>query len=88
MSLHNDIMNISANTVNASLAGYTDDEFKAYKYGHRDARHEAAEMALEQGERISSLMNFLQDIADDQYSCLNDLEKTTRRFLAEMSSVK
>ena len=65
MSLHNDIMNISANTVNASLAGYTDDEFKAYKYGHRDARHEAAEMALGieeiNAELVEALANLLSE---------------------------
>lgn len=58
MSLHDKIMNISASTVNASLAGYTD-ELKAYKAGHRDARHEAAEMALSAERQLVQALELL-----------------------------
>lgn len=86
MSLHDKIMNIPAH--GADDYDNLPNEKVAYKIGHRDARHEAAEMALAQDEAINSFMSFLQDIADDQYSCLNDLERTTRKFLAEMKSAK
>lgn len=49
MSLHNDIMNIPCNS---EVENYPDSLRLAYKVGHRDARHAAAEMALKADGKI------------------------------------
>lgn len=70
MSLHNEIMNIQIdeedlreNLLKASFA--------AYKVGHRDARHEAAEMSLCYEKRIEELENALRKAQEDINWMLN-----------------
>jgi hypothetical protein len=43
MNLHNQIMNLSARPI---AADQYDHKLHAYKCGHRDARHDAAELSL------------------------------------------
>lgn len=57
MSLHNTIMNIPA--TGADDYDNLPNEKVAYKIGHHDARHEAAEMALAQDEIIEQLKEAL-----------------------------
>lgn len=47
MNLHNEIMNIPVNKATIACSGWTDDEIKVYKIGHRDACHAAAELSLQ-----------------------------------------
>lgn len=56
MSLHNDIMNIPANS---DVENYPDNLRLAYKVGHRDARHAAAEMALKADSKIEKFAESL-----------------------------
>lgn len=50
---HGRMINISVNQANVPSFG--GDPREAYLYGHRDARHEAAEIALEADARIKEL---------------------------------
>lgn len=52
MDLHAEIMNIPARAV---AADEYDHKLQAYKCGHRDARHDAAELALKAQARIEEL---------------------------------
>lgn len=61
MRLHNDIMNIQVGTIIYDLF---DHKAHAYKCGHRDARHAAAEMSLKYEALIERLFDAL---------CNNDL---------------
>ena len=54
-SLHNKIMNIKPKGYPKAM-----DMETAYKIGHRDARHEAAEMALEYESLIEELVEALE----------------------------
>lgn len=59
MSLHNEIMNISVDEGKAlSMVSQT-----AYKYGHRDARHAAAEIALKYERALHEAQSTLESIA-------------------------
>lgn len=51
-SLHNAIMNLPCCDARASDAGLG---VIAYKFGHRDARHAAAELAIQADKRIEEL---------------------------------
>lgn len=55
MNIHNQIMNIPVD--NSQHDDMSDRERIAYKLGHRDARHAAAEMALEKDDYILALEN-------------------------------
>lgn len=57
MSLHNDIMNIPCEYTRSCFRDEV--QLSIYKEGHRDARHEAAEMALVQDEIIEQLKGAL-----------------------------
>jgi hypothetical protein len=52
MNLHNEIMNIPAMVPTEALV---DGKSFAYKIGHRDARHAAAELSLKAEARIEEL---------------------------------
>jgi hypothetical protein len=54
MNLHNEIMNINCAVGHAYAANQT-----AYKMGHRDARHAAAELALRADAEIERLQSSL-----------------------------
>ena len=53
MDLHSEIMNIQALVTTEALEGGS--KVRAYKIGHRDARHAAAELALKADARIEEL---------------------------------
>ena len=61
MKLHNEIMNIAVDNRKhldaVSAAGAA-----AYKYGHRDARHAAAELSLKAEARIEELESLLSQM--------------------------
>ena len=59
-TLHDQIMNIPLGNGVSSGAG----ELVAYKTGHRDARHVAAEIAIASDARIEALEAALQKIID------------------------
>lgn len=57
---HDRIMNISATSNNkAHVFSESDVEWTAYRYGHKDARHAAAEIALEAEAEIERLNELL-----------------------------
>ncbi len=60
MSLHDDIMNIPAIRSRDKTASCT----RAYKEGHRDARHAAAEMSLKIERKLSQLREALKRLED------------------------
>lgn len=64
MSLHNEIMNIQVGTVVYDLF---DSKVQAYKCGHRDARHSAAELSLKYERYISMLEDCLPDDNLDEF---------------------
>lgn len=59
MSLHGNIMNISDKVTENKNAMSGNDAFIAYKEGHRDARHAAAELALKADACIDALRKFM-----------------------------
>lgn len=61
MNLHNEIMNLQINEKTVWYKYGTDGSY-AYKEGHRDARHSAAELSLKAEARIKELENALQDL--------------------------
>jgi len=56
MDLHAEIMNIPARAV---AADEYDHKLQAYKCGHRDARHDAAELALKAQARLDKALELL-----------------------------
>jgi len=59
MNLHNDIMNIAEKRPDFSFENTHDRVL--YKEGHRDARHAAAELAMQADSRIEELVNSLRE---------------------------
>lgn len=59
MNYHNLIMNISSEQYKVC---WSEEEFRIYKIGHRDARHAAAELAIQADARIEELEKALQDL--------------------------
>lgn len=59
MDLHGDIMNIQALIPTEALE---DGKVHAYKIGHKDARHAAAELALKADARIEELEEALKEL--------------------------
>lgn len=60
---HNRMMNIQVDAASMAEAGKPRSLRLAYKYGHRDARHAAAEIALEAQAEIARLREVLSVIA-------------------------
>ena len=63
MSYHNEIMNIEVK--NPQHENMTDRERIAYKLGHRDARHAAAEVANSADTRIEELENAMREALEE-----------------------
>ena len=59
MSLHNDVMNIPCKYTRSCFPDEA--QLLAYKEGHRDARHEAAEMAIKSDLIILQLTEALRN---------------------------
>lgn len=76
MSLHNEIMNIPVR----KDVDYSTFESKiiAYKTGHRDARHQAAEISIVYEQRIESLQAALQQVVDENDKYMPDETKQWR----------
>lgn len=78
MNLHNRIMNIQAKSEDVS-----------YKTGHRDARHDAAEMVsavqAERGEAVNRLLGLvratLPELSEDRQRELREAVRTVERTL-------
>lgn len=65
MDLHSEIMNIPVDEEETMARfGHHEWEFKAYKLGHRDARHAAAELSLKTESRIEELEDILSKLMD------------------------
>ena len=62
MSLHDDIMNIPAGRTDDTFVDNMDRYF--YKEGHRDARHAAAELAIEADKTIEEMKYELERVLD------------------------
>lgn len=71
MNLHNEIMNIPI----PNDFDYADFHSKvyAYKSGHRDARHVAAELSLKYESLIEKLLDFIDVSGNGEYS--DDIRK-------------
>jgi hypothetical protein len=68
MSLHNEIMNIQIDRQKESQAVMSQDEVDlAYRKGHRDARHDAAELSLKYEALIEKLLGALERRHADDY---------------------
>lgn len=63
MNLHNEIMNIQIDK--DLLTVYDRFTLAAYKVGHRDARHDAAELSLKAEAYIASLEYYIRKMAGD-----------------------
>lgn len=63
MNLHNQIMNIPCSETQSRIAVQTKNH-QAYKLGHRDARHAAAELSLKAEARIDELEEVLSKLMD------------------------
>lgn len=70
MSLHNEIMNIQENSENR-ISSYESPQ--AYKIGHRDARHAAAELSLKYEAYIEKLEELAGELQDSLISGVVDL---------------
>lgn len=85
MSLFGDIMNIQINNDSKSIAreALTDSGgvHIAYKIGHRDARHDAAELAM----TYDNLVDVLERNLEDTLSCVDSL--SIRMDLEQMLEV-
>lgn len=62
---HGDIMNIPVDDDLMNYIAKTDAEVFAYKVGHRDARHEAAELGNQADCVIEELRSTLEELWDD-----------------------
>lgn len=58
MNLHNEIMNLPSRMTRGEFLNQYD--YQAYKEGHRDARHDAAELSLKYEAYIDSLESLVK----------------------------
>lgn len=79
MNLHNQIMNIRVNNKLkedwTDVDGEVSGEWYAYKEGHRDARHSAAELSLKAEARIEELEEMLSRLVKE-----NDLAMPNEKY--------
>lgn len=76
MNLHNEIMNIQIDTNKIVPKHISPVGNHAYKEGHRDARHAAAELSLKADARIEELEEALRKTQEDINWMIN-----SRQFL-------
>lgn len=88
MSLHGDIMNIQIGGVGVSIATEALTESGevtlAYKLGHRDARHAAADMAIKHDSAIEFLLRKLEELSGD----LDRFESPEEEFYCRRSDAE
>jgi len=82
MSIHNDIMNIAVD--NPQLDNMTDKERIAYKLGHRDARHAAAELSLQTEQAAKAA---LEDLEWFERERMGGIQLTSAKLLREALGV-
>lgn len=71
MNLHSDIMNIQPTIIHDGPNGVgnvNSNRFLAYKEGHRDARHAAAELSLKADARIEELESVLKGLLNEAHT--------------------
>lgn len=74
MNLHNDIMNIAVDEKEIQSRFYEEKwEMVAYKLGHRDARHAAAELSLKADARIEELESVLKGLLNEAHTAIKPL---------------
>lgn len=71
MDLHGQIMNIRVAPTELATSLYAGDTGLAYKIGHRDARHAAAELALAAGAEIERLRAALEFACEELSGYMN-----------------
>lgn len=65
MNLHQEIMNIPCDKIKLNdVKTYSTSVIMAYKEGHRDARHAAAELSLKAEARIEELEDVIKAFLD------------------------
>lgn len=82
MNLHNEIMNIPANIIldgPEGVGNVSQNPYIAYKEGHRDARHDAAELSLKYEAYIERLESELR-IASDYSGFEVDINELKREL--------
>ena len=72
MDLHNLIMNIRVDEQNLFYK-YGNESLYAYKEGHRDARHSAAELSLKADARIEDLEAVLKGLLNESHTATKPL---------------
>jgi len=87
MNLHNEIMNLPCPAPRELIAQQGQHNL-CYKFGHRDARHAAAELAIEADKRIEDLEYALKELV--QALPINrdwldpDIERLARHLLKDV----
>lgn len=84
MNLHNEILNLQTDKLEEYYFGSEGEA--AYKCGHRDARHAAAELALKAEARIEELESIIQGTIDC-LSVLGDAEGLADFVIENLSRV-
>lgn len=72
MNLHSEIMNIECGQTKGRIAVQTQNG-QAYKLGHRDARHAAAELSLKADARIEELEEALRGLLNEAHTATKPL---------------
>lgn len=76
MNLHNEIMNIPVDEKELQSRFYEEKwEIVAYKFGHRDARHAAAELSLKVEARIEELEKKLRREEEEHGNTVNQRDQ-------------
>jgi len=89
MNLHDKIMNIRVNLTELASSLYAGDTALAYKVGHRDARHAAAELASEADALIAELGAALRAIAQfSEYEPAGPAARTAQAAIAKLKATK
>lgn len=86
MNLHNEIMNIQIDrTRMMDQLNFVSDYNTAYKLGHRDARHVAAELSLKAEAKLEEAMQLLLNVVNPFASKMTaqELHTETLKFLQE-----
>lgn len=82
MSLNREIMNIQisqeAKDYYVDEDGLKTSEYYVYKLGHRDARHDAAELSIAYEQRIEALEEVLKQLVDENDKYMPDETKQWR----------
>lgn len=84
MNLHNDIMNIPANS---EVENYPSELRLAYKVGHRDARHAAAELSLKYERALEMALFSLKDIAEYGRVTSDDASESCKEYLKKIQEI-